>query len=262
MPFTFAHPAAILPLRRFSPRYFNLMALAAGSMAPDTGYYVNNFVLSQIGHTLQGLIVLCLPAGLIYFTLFCLSFRTVAELLPEPHRQAWLDLGERSKPRSAYDFLVVCYSLVIGASTHLIWDSFTHSTGFFARQIPWLCQSVCLVGDYQITLCQILQHVSTFLGLYVLYLVYKKLLQRYPHPEETRMQANKRSLIFLALLITAPAILSLLLTASIFENGYNLNTFARFSFKATVIYVSCVVPLVLAVALVWPLAKKVLPVRD
>ena len=39
MPWTFAHPAAILPLRRFCPAPLDFSALVIGSMVPDLGYY-------------------------------------------------------------------------------------------------------------------------------------------------------------------------------------------------------------------------------
>ncbi|MBM3795491.1 MAG: DUF4184 family protein [Acidobacteria bacterium] len=35
LPLTFAHPALVLPLNRFTPRFVNVSALAAGSLAPD-----------------------------------------------------------------------------------------------------------------------------------------------------------------------------------------------------------------------------------
>ena len=40
MPWTFAHPAAILPLRSLCPRWLSFPALILGAMAPDISYYV------------------------------------------------------------------------------------------------------------------------------------------------------------------------------------------------------------------------------
>jgi hypothetical protein len=38
MPFPLAHPVAVLPFRRYCPRFFSLPALVAGSLVPDYGH--------------------------------------------------------------------------------------------------------------------------------------------------------------------------------------------------------------------------------
>jgi hypothetical protein len=40
MPFTFAHPAAVLPLRRFCPDRLVWSALVIGTVSPDLEYFV------------------------------------------------------------------------------------------------------------------------------------------------------------------------------------------------------------------------------
>ena len=47
MPWTFAHPAAVLPLRRFSgPGLLSFAALVIGSTSPDFLYYIGQFDLA------------------------------------------------------------------------------------------------------------------------------------------------------------------------------------------------------------------------
>ena len=46
MPATFAHPSAILPLRRLCPTYLDFSALVIGSLAPDVGYFLQRFDLA------------------------------------------------------------------------------------------------------------------------------------------------------------------------------------------------------------------------
>ena len=65
MPWTFAHPVAVLPLRRFCPAQFNFAALAIGALTPDFGFYVNLFSLATDAHTLLGSFLVCLPTGLV-----------------------------------------------------------------------------------------------------------------------------------------------------------------------------------------------------
>ncbi len=39
MPFTFAHPAAVLPFMKKQSKYISVTALILGSMAPDFEYF-------------------------------------------------------------------------------------------------------------------------------------------------------------------------------------------------------------------------------
>ena len=59
MPWTFAHPAAILPLRRHLPQ----AALVVGSISPDIGYYLGLYPLATFAHSGWGLLLACLPIG-------------------------------------------------------------------------------------------------------------------------------------------------------------------------------------------------------
>ena len=67
MPFPTAHPAAVLPLRRYCPRLFNFPALIIGSLVPDLGYPLARFYrqFGDTSHTFYGSFVFCLPAGLL-----------------------------------------------------------------------------------------------------------------------------------------------------------------------------------------------------
>jgi hypothetical protein len=58
----------------------------------------------------------------------------------------------------------VLLSLLIGITTHLVWDSFTHSDGYVVMHVPLL--STPLAGD--LTWARALQHVSTVGGLIII----------------------------------------------------------------------------------------------
>src|SRR5262245_66554750 len=66
MPFTLAHPAAVIPLKRYLP----LSALVVGSLSPDLEYLVRLRAVSHLSHTLTGLFSFCLPVGLVLLWLF------------------------------------------------------------------------------------------------------------------------------------------------------------------------------------------------
>ena len=52
---------------------------------------------------------------------------------------------------------------MIGASSHIFWDSFTHDTGFFVQEISILASSIELFGK-RIPILKILQHTSSLIG--------------------------------------------------------------------------------------------------
>jgi hypothetical protein len=62
---------------------------------------------------------------------------------------------------------------LIGASSHIFWDSFAHDHGYFVKSIPVLQSSISF-PDGHIPVLKILQHSSTLLGgLVIAYAIYK-----------------------------------------------------------------------------------------
>ncbi|MEV6415195.1 DUF4184 family protein [Kribbella sp. NPDC051718] len=132
MPFTLAHPAAVLPLLRppFVPA-----ALVAGSMAPDLPYFLRAagiastsagdwyepFLNATHTHSLSGL-----PIDLLYAVALVIAYwllrAPLTALLPPG-----LAIPEPTAIRRAklqyVGWLVV--SALIGVGTHLLWDAFT-----------------------------------------------------------------------------------------------------------------------------------------
>ena len=53
--------------------------------------------------------------------------------------------------------------MVIGAFSHILWDSFTHETGHFVSVFPYLSTNI-LLFEQQIPVYKILQHGSTLIG--------------------------------------------------------------------------------------------------
>ncbi len=61
MPFTFAHPAAVLPFVKKHSKHISVTALILGSMAPDFEYFLHFRPYGVIGHTWLGFLYLNLP---------------------------------------------------------------------------------------------------------------------------------------------------------------------------------------------------------
>ncbi|WP_158566331.1 DUF4184 family protein [Micromonospora craterilacus] len=157
MPFTGSHVAAVLPLTRSA--WLVPSALAIGSMVPDLPYYLPLQVEATLTHSLAGvlgvdvvlgLVALALWHGLLARFLTAISPARLRERLPPPARQ-------RQRPAGRAALLVV--SLVVGALTHLLWDSFTHDGMWGATHIGWLAESHFGTAGYRWA-----QRASTIVG--------------------------------------------------------------------------------------------------
>jgi len=165
MPFTFSHPAIVLPLAKASNRWFSLTGLVVGSIAPDFEYFIRMKVLSTYSHTLLGLIWFNIPVGLaVAFAFHGIVRNRLIDNLPS-------FLAYRFSPFKSLDWIYyyqhnrikVISSILIGAVSHIAWDSFTHETGMMVETIAFLRASVLVAGK-DIQLFKLLQHVSSFTG--------------------------------------------------------------------------------------------------
>jgi hypothetical protein len=173
MPFTFAHPAAILPLRRF--KSLKTVPLIIGSVTPDLPYYIPgrfNRVMVDT-HTAWGTLWLDLPIGL--FVLVCgfLLRRPLTALMTSRARALGLRAMERFADQP-HHWLLAPLAIFIGTWTHLVWDSFTHERGWVVSRVAALSAPITL-GGYTGTLCHVLQYVSSVAGLLILAIWYRRL---------------------------------------------------------------------------------------
>ncbi|MCG5212669.1 DUF4184 family protein [Streptosporangium soli] len=149
MPFTLSHVAAVLPL--LNSRRLDPWALAIGAMVPDLPLFLPFLPAYAIWHSLPGILTIDVAATLVVLVLF-------HGLLREP-LLAVVDLppiryGLRRAP-------AVLAGAVIGSSTHVLWDSFTHSYSAAIWGWDWL--SAPVIG--WITVYRALQYASTLIGL-------------------------------------------------------------------------------------------------
>lgn len=124
MPFTPSHALAVLPLATGRPgRYLVPAALVIGSWIPDLPYFVPPHRGSAWTHSASGPVTVDLVLGLAVFALWELVMRRpLSDLAP-----AWL----RSRlpapsPLSPARWTAAAASVVVGAITHVVWDTFTH----------------------------------------------------------------------------------------------------------------------------------------
>ncbi|MDQ0477062.1 DUF4184 family protein [Chryseobacterium sp. MDT2-18] len=175
MPFTFSHPAIVLPLKFLPRHWFSLTGLVIGSVTPDFEYFLRMKIQSNYSHTIDGLFWFDLPLGLILAFIFHNLVRdSLFNNLPTFFKSRFstfkqFDWNEYFKRNC----LVVSISILVGAVSHIFWDSFTHDHGYFVQAIPALQNSVAFLGG-QIPILKILQHSSTLLGgVIIAFSIYK-----------------------------------------------------------------------------------------
>ncbi|MHC0447397.1 DUF4184 family protein [Flavobacterium sp. 3-218] len=176
MPFTFSHPAIILPLRYLPKSWFSLTALIIGSLTPDFEYFLRMKVKSDYSHTLSGIFWFDLPLALLLTFLFHnLTRNLLFQNLPSFIKNRILIYTDFDW--NAYfkkNWIVVLISLLIGISSHIFWDGFTHKHGYFVDQIDGLKNTVSVFGT-EIPFWKIAQHLSTLIGSIILLIAFFKL---------------------------------------------------------------------------------------
>mgnify|MGYP003586426737 CR=1 FL=1 len=175
MPFTFSHPAIVLPLTYLPKKWFSFTGLVIGSLTPDFEYFLRMKIKSIYSHTIEGLFWFDLPLGLLLAFLFHNIVRDrLFDNLPTFLKTRFFafkqfDWNEHFKR----NWFIVSISILTGAFSHIFWDSFTHDHGYFVQTIPALQNSIDFLGR-QIPVLKILQHSSTlFGGLIIAFAIYK-----------------------------------------------------------------------------------------
>lgn len=201
MPFTLAHPAAVLPLMR---RPFVGLALVCGAMAPDIPYYVRAtripvtaqswyepFTNASTSHSAAGVLPVTMPLALLLYLLLVAAAPPVAWLTvgrdgSEPNR------GKADMARtSLVGWLWILVSLGVGVLSHLLWDSATSSDGFVAGYLDVLNEEALLGLSWT----SLMQHASTVIGLVLIAVVLWNRRGRVAIPDAA---TRRRSMIALA----------------------------------------------------------------
>lgn len=180
MPFTFSHPAIILPLRYLPKSWFSLTALIIGSLTPDFEYFLRMKVKSDYSHTLTGIFWFDLPLALfLAFIFHNLTRNLLFENLPSILRnriQVYTNFNWNAYFRKNWP--IVSLSLLIGIISHVFWDAFTHRHGYFVNQIDWLENNLFVLGK-EIPFWKIVQHISSLTGGFIILVTLFRLPQKH-----------------------------------------------------------------------------------
>lgn len=188
MPFTFAHPAIVLPLRYLPQKWFSLTGLIIGSLTPDFEYFIRMRVKSNYSHTIAGLFWFDLPLAILLCFIFHIIIKNqLFKNLPRKIQQRVLVFTEFNWIfYFKKNWLVVLVSIIIGTASHLFWDSFTHNHGYFVNHISEL-RSSFFIFDQKIPVLKIAQHVSTCIGGLIILFIFLKI----PKTNSSAVTINK-----------------------------------------------------------------------
>lgn len=257
MPWTFAHPAAVMPLRRLCPSHLSFAALAIGALTPDFGYYIGLFRFAKLAHTVGGSVLVCLPVGFAMLALFYLTRKPIWYLLPQPHRAALEPRVASPVPSRLRDLAIASGSIVLGALSHIVWDSFTHRTGWVVVRYPLLQEPVPTIGSTELAVYHVLQHLSTLLGVVALVAAYYLWLRRRCAGSLFSFERGERwrYALFTALSLAALIVAMLLASraAGTLESGLALRNFV---FSVAVYGAALFMPMLLVGAVICYTTRK------
>lgn len=147
MPFTLSHAVAVLPLTRGRLGDFLVpAALVIGSMVPDLPYFVPPHRGSDWSHAASGPVTIDLAMGLGVYAVWQLVLRRpLVDLAPR-----WL-AGRLPLPRrlTGRRWAAAAVSVILGALTHVLWDTFTHRARWGTDHVPALNALVGLLPAYK-----------------------------------------------------------------------------------------------------------------
>lgn len=132
MPYTLAHPAMVVPLRRWKAGLFSYRALVVGSIVPDLAAAIDDW--EYFSHTLAGSVVFCLPVGLLTLWLVQQLARYLVDSLPSPHREYLLPDCESHRRAT----VPAAFSILIASWGHIAWDLLTHDHSPLLQEFTFL----------------------------------------------------------------------------------------------------------------------------
>ncbi|MBB2911143.1 hypothetical protein FHS43_002408 [Streptosporangium becharense] len=249
MPFTPSHVAAVLPLisSRRIRAVLDPWALALGAMVPDLPIFFPFLPDYRVWHSLRGVLTIDPLAVVVLLAVFHLVLRDPLTALLPPSlagRAAAVSPGMYGLRRLP----AVVAGGVVGALTHKVWDSFTHSYSSAMWGWPWLDTRVAGV----VSLFRLLQYVSTVAGLVIVVWWVLRGLSRMEArelPERLALPAGERAAVLIA------TVVSVLLGAVAWPMAFPAQTAAQLVTRVGAgVFVGCCA-LLFGYALIWQLRR-------
>ncbi len=224
MPFTVSHPALILPFVRWFSAYGATPALVIGTMVPDAAYFIPSPWTERSSHSVQGLVTFCLPVGALAIMLYGLVLRQpLVFLLPSPLRHR-LTMGHAVQQTvTGASVAVQALALLLGAVTHILWDSLATPGGVVLQTVPWARSNLATIGGYQLFVYRLVQHCGTIGGVVAIAWVIRRWCAEHPTigvPMSSPTEGHLRLLVWLVILGVAALVGSYAATQRPLPSGW------------------------------------------
>jgi hypothetical protein len=240
-------------------RWLSFSALVVGAMVPDILNFVQTPLERNFGHTVPGLFLFCLPAGITVLWLYhALLKEPLLGLLPESHRARLQPYIRPFYFFPAKRFLFILASLLVGAVTHIAWDSFTHRYGFFVQNFSVFEQVLFSLPGMKMPLFRLLQILGHggFLVLIVMYWRWYKKAQPVILPSRQALRSSHRALFWFGIL-GAAFTSGLVAGCSAVPKGLNLSTLPFFAYDAVMAFMAVAAAVLLVYCLGWQLHRRI-----
>lgn len=257
MPFTFAHPAAVIPLRQYLCAPGAVSACVIGSMAPDFVYWLPLPIYRETSHTIPALFTFCLPVGFIVFWLYhtlinppllALLPHAITVRLPPIQPLSW----------HGRHIALVLFAVLLGAATHIAWDACTHYNTPVTRLLPVLEAPLLTGNGYVVRVYKVLQHGSTIVGFGVLASFGWRWYQRTPPRRNLDGEAlPARQKVALVACLCVPSVIGAI-RSGLDRAQWEISLVAlqKFLMSGAVAGIGIFSIVLLTLGLLWPLVKR------
>lgn len=204
-------------------------------MCPDFEYFFRMVGFSKFSHTISGLFYFDLPVTIfLSFVFHQVVKHNLLRNLPLFFQRRFQDTLHLNFINYLKDhWWIFVISVLLGAASHLFWDSFTHNGKFFVRMFSSVYSSTYVPFDgANYPLFYVLQQVSTAIGLTIvgIYVLAKKPV------EDAHLTSPK--IIYWGLVVII-AVIVFCLRFSIEYSDYNLGNVVVSSITGLLIGVVC-----------------------
>jgi hypothetical protein len=185
MPFTVTHVAAAVPVAWLCRWRVPFSALAIGSMVPDISGFYPQLLDYHATHTVRGVLTHCLPIGLIcYYAYHAILKRPLVDWLPSAASDRLRPWTENPINFAPLAIVAVTACIALGATTHVVWDAFTHGGRWGVDMFPALRNVVVDSEHRPVRWYALIQHGSSILFLPPMLLGFVWWIRKQPRPAE------------------------------------------------------------------------------
>jgi hypothetical protein len=145
-----------------------MTAMVVGSLSPDFEYFLRLAPQGIFGHTWLGVLMADLPLSLLVLWLYQ-SYLKAGLYAVAPGLFPFREAERKARPvaRGLMHWVIVVASILLGAATHIVWDSFTHKDSWPYEHIAFLRVHVP-PSIWRADICNVLQVASSLAGMVVL----------------------------------------------------------------------------------------------